>query len=56
MWLNLKVIEITLVEKKKFVSLHVKVQDDSYSFGIDESEYVNQISISPTKGEEKGFN
>ena len=39
-----------------FVSLPVKIQGDSYNFDIAESEYVNQISLSSTKGEEKGFN
>jgi hypothetical protein len=33
-----------------FVSLSVKIQGDSYSFDIAESEYVNKISLSPTKG------
>jgi hypothetical protein len=56
MCLNLKVVEITLVGKKMFVSFSAKIQGDSHSFDTVESEYVNQISLSPTKGEEKGFN
>jgi hypothetical protein len=52
MCLNLKAVEMTLVGKM-FVSLSVKIQGDSYSFNIAESEYIKQISLSPTKCEEK---
>jgi len=41
---------------RKNVSLSVKIQGYYYSFDIAESEYVNQISLSPTKGEKKGLN
>jgi hypothetical protein len=39
---------ITLVSKKTFFSLPVKIQADYYSFDIAESEYDNHIGPSPT--------
>ena len=38
-----------------FFSLPVKIQDDSYSSGTDESKYDNQISLSSTNVKEKGL-
>ena len=45
--------KITLVVKTRKQLLPVKIQGDSYSFDIAESEYDNQIALSPTsvKGE-----
>jgi hypothetical protein len=45
--------QITVVGK---ISLPVKIQGDSYSFNIAESEYDNQISLSHTNVKEKGLN
>jgi hypothetical protein len=38
--------------KKNFFPLPVKVQGDSYSLDIAESEYDNQIALSPTNFKE----
>ena len=52
---------ITLVGKDKtfffffFFGLPVRIQGDSYSFVIAESEYDNQIAPSPTNVKEKGI-
>jgi len=41
---------------KNKLSLSVKIQFDSYSFGIYESEYDSQIALSPASVEENGLN
>jgi len=46
---------MTLVGKKKLFSFPVKIQGDSYSFDIAESEYDNQIALSPTNVMEEGI-
>ena len=45
---------ITLVEKKN-ISLPVKLQGDSYSFDIAESEYDYQIALSPANVKRGGI-
>jgi hypothetical protein len=42
-------------QHKKPFSLPVKIQGDSYSFDISESEYDNQIALSPTNVKEEGI-
>jgi hypothetical protein len=42
-------------QQKNLFSLPVKILGDSYSFDIGESEYDNQIALSPTKVMEEGI-
>ena len=49
-------MQITLVGKKLFYLLPVKIQVDSYRFYIAESKYNNQIALSATYVKEKRLN
>jgi hypothetical protein len=45
---------ITLVSN--LFTLRIKIQGNSYGFDISESEYDNQIALTPTKVKENGLN